>query len=218
MEIELEPPVKKTGRPSSYAPDVADGILQRIMEGEMLTKICAEEGMPSRITFYGWMANRPEFKDAYTRARLAWADFWAERVLAISLDGSGDIFIDGAGKAVIDHANVQRARLQTDNIKWLVGKYAPRTYGDRPVPDEAPQAITFRWQDNPAPVAPPQAPPRQIEYRKPELPADLTEQDWSIMLEVLELVKRTVPTNDERPPAEIFAVMKRALMEHFRQT
>jgi len=48
------------------------------------------------------------------------------------------------------------------------------------------------------------------------LPADLTEQDWSIMLEVLELVKRTVPTNDERPPAEIFAVMKAALMENFR--
>ena len=35
------------------------------------------------------------------------------------------------------------------------------------------------------------------------------------MLEVLELVKRTVPTNDDRPPEEIFGVMKAALMAHF---
>jgi hypothetical protein len=196
---------------------MAENILNRIMDGEMLTKVCAEEDMPSRLTFYGWMANRPEFKDAYTRARLAWADFWAERVLAISLDGSGDIFIDEAGKAVIDHANVQRARLQTDNIKWLVGKYAPRTYGDKPLPDDEPKTLTIRWQSSPTPVEPPPPPPKQIEYRKPELPADLTEQDWSIMLEVLELVKRTVPTNDDRPPEEIFGVMKAALLEHFRR-
>jgi len=37
------------------------------------------------------------------------------------------------------------------------------------------------------------------------------------MLEVPELVKRTVLTNDERPPAEIFGVMKQALLAHFRQ-
>jgi hypothetical protein len=35
---------------------------------------------------------------------------------------------------------------------------------------------------------------------------------WSIMLEVLEPVKRTVPTNDERPPEEISGVMKEALL------
>jgi hypothetical protein len=70
--------------------------------------------------------------------------------------------------------------------------------------------------DDPAiPGEPP--PPKQIEYRKPELPADLTEADWSIMLEVLELVKRTVPSNNERPPEEIFGVMKQALLAHFRE-
>jgi hypothetical protein len=61
----------------------------------------------------------------------------------------------------------------------------------------------------------PPAPPKQIEYHKPELPGDLTEQDWSIMLEVLELLKRTVPKNDDRPPAEIFGVIREALMQHF---
>ena len=49
--------------------------------------------------------------------------------------------MDGVGKAVIDHANVQRARRQADSHKWLVGKYAPRTYGERPVPDEGAREI-----------------------------------------------------------------------------
>ena len=37
------------------------------------------------------------------------------------------------------------------------------------------------------------------------------------MLEVLELVKLTVPTNDERPPQEIFGVMRKALLAHFAE-
>jgi hypothetical protein len=59
--------------------------------------------------------------------------------------------------------------------------------------------------------------PRQIEYKPQPLPADLSEHDWSVMLEVLDLVKRTVPTNDERPPQEIFQVMRKALLAHFAE-
>jgi hypothetical protein len=44
----------------------------------------------------------------------------------------------------------------------------------------------------------------------------LTERDWSVLLQLLELVKRTVPTNDDRPPEEIFGVMKQVLLAHFR--
>src|SRR6185437_16836495 len=100
-------------RPSEYSHEVFTAICDRISEGEMLAKICEEEDMPTRLAFYRWMGTREQLKNVYARARLAWADWWAERVLAISLDSSGDIFIDGAGKAMIDHANVQRARLQT---------------------------------------------------------------------------------------------------------
>jgi hypothetical protein len=121
---------------------------------------------------------------------------------------------------MIDHANVQRARLQTDNIKWLVGKYAPRTYGEKPIED-SPKEIKIQWiatgvERHGDPAIPP-PPPRQIEDRKPELPADLTEADWSTMLDLLELVKRTVPTNSDRLPEEIFGVMKQALLAHFRE-
>jgi hypothetical protein len=36
------------------------------------------------------------------------------------------------------------------------------------------------------------------------------EQDWSVMLEVLELVKRTIPTDSDRPAEEVFGVKEGA--------
>ena len=37
------------------------------------------------------------------------------------------------------------------------------------------------------------------------------------MLDLIDLVKRTVPTNDDRPPKEILSVMREALLAHFRK-
>jgi hypothetical protein len=58
-------------------------------------------------------------------------------------------------------------------------------------------------------------PPKQLVYRQPEMPADLSPADWSILMSVLELLKRTVPSNDNRPPGEIFEVLRKALLAHF---
>src|SRR5262245_5435994 len=135
-------------RPTGYAPELAEIVLRRIMDGEMLINVCAEDDMPTRDMFYGWMSGRPDLKQAYARARLAWADYWAEKVISISLDDVGDVFIDNdTGKAVADHARIQRHRLQADSIKWLVGKYAPRTYGDKPQDDAGePKKLEISWQ------------------------------------------------------------------------
>jgi hypothetical protein len=37
------------------------------------------------------------------------------------------------------------------------------------------------------------------------------------MLEVLELIKRTIPVNDDSPPAKIYGIMRDALLTHFRE-
>jgi hypothetical protein len=214
-----DPYARATGKPSSYDLGTMEEIHQRIMHGEYLSDICREPGMPTWQNYYRWL-EKPGMREAHTRARLGWADFWAERGLKIAMDGSNDIFIDGAGKAMLDHANVQRSRLQCDQIKWMVGKYAPRTYGDKPQDDAGEsKTLTISWLKTTPDVGPPERPqpPRQLVYHKPQLPGDLTEADWSVMLEVLELVKRTVPTNDERPPAEIMGVIKTALLKHFEE-
>jgi hypothetical protein len=183
----------------------------------MLAIILREDGMPSRSYFYAFMDAEPSRKDAYTRARLSWCDYWAEKVMMISLDRSGDIMVED-GKAVADHARIQRDRLITDNAKWLLGKWGRRTYGTGPeleAIDSGPVTISWLESDKSPPVAP--APPALLEYKRPELPADLSDRDWSVMLQVLEAIKRVIPTNSDSPPAEVFEVIRKALLEHFRE-
>jgi hypothetical protein len=184
----------------------------------MLAIILREDGMPSRSYFYAFMDAEPSRKDAYTRARLSWCDYWAEKVMMISLDRSGDVFVED-GKAVADHARIQRDRLITDNAKWLLGKWGRRTYGDRVEAEAASLEgpITFSWlPSDPAPIAPAPEPPRQITYQRPELPADLSERDWSVLVSLLETVKRTIPSNSDDPPELVFGIMRDALLAHYK--
>ena len=133
----------------------------------------------------------------------------------ISLDRSGDIIVED-GKAVADHARIQRDRLITDNAKWLLGKWGRRTYGDR-VEAEAGSLgpISISWSD--PVVEPPPPAPRQLTFQPPKLPGDLSTEDWVVMGEVLSLIKATIPTNADLPPAEVFAVLKAALLEYSRK-
>jgi hypothetical protein len=101
----------------------------------------------------------------------------------------------------------------------LLGKWGRRTYGDRVEAEAASLEgpITFSWIKSDPVVEPAPAPPLQIEYKRPELPCDMTDQDWSVMLQVLEAIKRTIPTNSDSPPAEVFEVIRKALLAHFEE-
>jgi hypothetical protein len=80
-------------------------------------------------------------------------------------------------------------------------------------PSELPLTIT--WAARPRDDGPPQRPepPRQIEYRKPELPADLSEQAWSHVVAVTELIKKIAPSDVE--PEEVFSLIEGWLRGHF---
>jgi hypothetical protein len=79
---------------------------------------------------------------------------------------------------------------------------------------EQPQSLTIKWATDPTPP-PIEKPPLQIPYRAPEMPADLTPADWAILMNVVELLKRTIPSNSDAAPAEIFGILKTALLAHF---
>jgi hypothetical protein len=186
--------------------------------GQGLLKICAAEDMPDRSTVYRWLEANESFRDRYARAREALMDFYAEQILTIAFDESGDIVIEQDGnrsKAVANHAKVQRDRLKVDSLKWITSRLFPKRYGDKTEllgQNDEPRQLTITWQTERAIVEPPA---RQIAHQRPELPADLTERDWSVMLEVLELVKRTIPTNSDSAPSEVFEVIRKALLAHF---
>jgi hypothetical protein len=153
-------------------------------------------------------------------------DFYAEQILVIAFDESGDIIVDqapdGRSKTVANHAKVhQRDRLKVDSQKWIASRLFPKRCGDKMEllgqDGGSSSTLSIKWleSDQAPPIAP--APPKQITYVKPSLPADLSDRDWSVMLQVLEAIKRTIPTNSDSPPAEVFEVIRKALLEHFRE-
>ena len=118
---------------------------------------------------------------------------------------------------------MQRDRLKVDSLKWIASRLFPKRYGDKMelLGQDAglSSTLSIKWldADQAQPIAPAPQPPKQITYQKPELPADLSDWDWSVMLQVLEAIKRTIPTNSDSPPAEVFEVIRKALLEHFRE-
>src|SRR5215469_13609268 len=176
--LEPEPSPKPTGRPSSYTFEVSEEICHQMAGGKGLRQICSQEGMPDRHTVLRWLDGNEGFRTRYARAREACMDWYSEEILRIAFDDSGDLIIDG-DRVMSGHHVVQRARLKVDTVKWIMAKLAPKKYGDKPVDDAPQQEIAYRWivtgVPRPGDPEPAPEPPKQIEYRRTELPADLTE-------------------------------------------
>lgn len=112
------------GRPSSFTPKAANEICDRLIKGESLRSICADqEGgwLPSETTVMRWLASEEEwaaaFRQQYAHAREMQADTKFEQAWDI------------AEKATAE--TVQVARLQIDTIKWQTSKMAPKKYGEK---------------------------------------------------------------------------------------
>jgi hypothetical protein len=125
------PKKRKVGRPSLYTEPLAAKICRRLAEGESLRAICADKAMPSAETVRRWLLDNEDFCAQYVRAREVQADRFAEEILEIADDASGDWAVDKDGKKTLDHEHVQRSRLRVDTRKWLMARMAPKKYGDK---------------------------------------------------------------------------------------
>jgi len=111
---------KKTGRLSSYTDELADAICLRISDGETLSAVCLDAGMPSRGTVYDWVDRHPHFATKYAHARERQAECHADEILAASAL---------PGDATSNMINA--ARLRVDALKWTASKLRPARYGDK---------------------------------------------------------------------------------------
>lgn len=118
------------GRPTSYTLDTAVVICERLANGEALTKICKDSGMPGLSTVYQWLATRPDFAELYARAREDQADTLAAEIIEIADDGARD-YVDDDGKKVVNHDHIQRSKLRVDARKWYAAKLAPKKYSEK---------------------------------------------------------------------------------------
>ena len=128
---ELQANALMTGRPSDYAPELANQICDRLAGGASLRAICSANDMPGKTTVFRWLNEHEEFRDQYARAREAQAEHWADEIIEIADDSGVDVIPEEDGRYRIDGEAIQRARLRVEARKWLMSKLAPKKYGDR---------------------------------------------------------------------------------------
>lgn len=116
MTTKIKNPV---GRPSVYSEELADRICERLVEGESLRKICADEEMPNKATVSRWIASNDNFATRCARARETGAD-----VLLDEMEDIEDRTLGGE----LDH---RAANVVLSSKQWRASKLAPKKYGAR---------------------------------------------------------------------------------------
>lgn len=121
----------KTGRPSTYTKELGQEICLRISNGELLTKIVLEDGMPAFSTVYDWADAHPEFSSALSRAKRIQAFHHADFIAIRALDESRDYYTDSKGERRSDNTSVLRDRLVSENFKHLMRCQNREAFGDK---------------------------------------------------------------------------------------
>lgn len=129
---EEEPAKRSRGNQTLYTPEIAEEILERLQNGELLSKICVGEGMPKESTVRMWAFDDYKgFAEPYARAREIGWHVIAEQAIEIADDGKNDTYVDEKGNTRTDHDVINRSRLRVDTRKWMLGKMLPKIYGDK---------------------------------------------------------------------------------------
>ena len=105
------------GRPAIYSPALAAIILHRLIEGETLRQICADDDMPPRATIDYWTSCSAGFSECLARAMKLHADSLADESIE-------------AGRSAVDRDSAAAAREKSKALQWAAGKRRPEVYGE----------------------------------------------------------------------------------------
>lgn len=103
-------------------------VIDRVADGLSVTAAC--KGLMSVRNFYLKIKDSPLFPE-YARAMIIRSHKMFEEILVIADNSGEDTYIDSEGRERVNHENINRARLQVDARKWMLGKMQPGIYGDR---------------------------------------------------------------------------------------
>lgn len=154
------------GPPSTLTPEVRDEIIDRMLAGEALTHICADEGMPSRQIVYRFMHQETdeaeEFRRRYDRAFALRYRVIAEEILMIADDAEDDYVErtneDGEPVILLSRDNIQRSALRVKARQWMLERLSPERFGrttkivgdpDRPVGNAGFTIVQVNYGDLP---------------------------------------------------------------------
>lgn len=122
------------GRPSDYSNAMADAICERISDGQSLRSICEADEFPHKATVFRWLAENEAFRDQYARARDTQAEVLFDEMITIAdtpmLGQKTKIGSDGKSETT-EGDMIEHRRLQIEARKWVLGRMAPKKYGDK---------------------------------------------------------------------------------------
>lgn len=109
------------GRPSSYTPEVANEVCERLAAGESLRSICNDSHIPHISTVLLWVVDgkHETFSEQYARAREAQGHYWG--------DSMGRLH-DEVRRGELD---AQQAKVIQDGLKWMAERMARKQYGQK---------------------------------------------------------------------------------------
>ena len=112
-----------------------DIICSRIALGESVRKILSEDRdqniLPSRKTFYEWLAQNKLLCDQYATFLEIRSDDMADEMLNIADEFGNDTITLEDGRVIENARVIARDRLRVDTRKWLLAKLHPKKYGDK---------------------------------------------------------------------------------------
>ena len=113
---------KAIGRPTKYSTEIANTICEGISCGQTLAEVL-EKVKIAQSAVFRWLDRHPEFKEAYTHARVRRAEEYIDELDRISR-------LPKEGEEMPSLSEIQLRRLRSDNLKFLAVKLSPKLYGD----------------------------------------------------------------------------------------
>ncbi len=143
-------PHQKTGRPSTYTPELGELICERVATHDIgLNRLCEMyDDMPAKITVNQWRYKHPEFATRYDTAKRVQADLLAESLDDIAHETH--YYTDGEGNKRMDSGFIAHLRLRVDTRKFIAAKLLPRIYGADPEqmePHKQPEKLVINTTD-----------------------------------------------------------------------
>lgn len=128
----------KTPGANNYCEEVADFILERMLEGEPIRSICRDPHMPHLSKFLGWIEKNTSLRERYTLAKELRAEVWADDLISLGDSARMGVTITHRADGTVDIVTADmtnRTRMQIEVRKFLLSKILPKKYGTL-VPEE----------------------------------------------------------------------------------
>jgi hypothetical protein len=135
---------EKRGRPTKYSNELADKICYRISTSKDGIHKISEEFNLDPWTVFNWKHEHEYFSHNYARAKELQAEFLKQQIIDIADNASDDLEFDKLGNEKMNREFVERSKLRVQTRQWLMGRLAPKEYGDKKQEEDTAKEITIR--------------------------------------------------------------------------